>query len=44
MGNGGSFEGFGVKLKLKSANPADREIIEAFVQAAGFEKCKEIVG
>ena len=39
MGNGGSVDAFGVKLKWKSASPADREKIDAFVQAAGFEKC-----
>jgi hypothetical protein len=39
MGNGGSVEAFGIKFSWKSANPADREKIDAFVQAAGFEKC-----
>ena len=43
MGNGGSVSAFGVKVSWKSANPADREKIDAFVQAAGFDKCAEIV-
>jgi len=44
MGNSGSFSVFGMKMILKSANPADLEKIDAFVNAAGFEKCAEIVG
>lgn len=39
MGKPISVEAFGIIFSLKSANPADREKIDAFYQAAGFEKC-----
>jgi len=39
MGNGGSISAYGVTVTWKSANTADREKIDAFYQAAGFEKC-----
>lgn len=43
MGNGGSISGYGVTVSWKSANPDDRQKIETFIQAAGFDKTKEII-
>ena len=43
MGNGGSIQGFGIAFQWMSANPADREKIDCFIKAAGFEKAKQIV-
>ena len=42
MGNGGSIQGFGIAFQWMSANPADREKIDCFIKAAGFEKAKQI--
>ena len=43
MGNGGSVNYLGFNFTWKAANPQDKDKIEGYVRAAGFENIQAII-